>query len=377
MKILKMQIIEHQEIEKNKISKEFYEFLEEKAKTTKFLSFSKRGNLKANQYVGIIAFGNEIIEIYPKVSNIDDTIESKQVLMKMLSKVYDLNIDIEDKANLNKHNYILDFLIEIFILLVEDIIKKGIIRDYVLINANEKFLKGRLDISKHIQKNFIHQERFYVEYDEYLIDCLENQIIKTTLYKLLKISKNKELNKKLRQLFFIFDDVSVIDKSQIKKISFNRLNKHYKKTINLAKLILNNLGLEVFNGENEAFSILFDMNKLFEEYFGKVGLNNEYKKSKKYLFKDNTKLLKPDFIKNSEIYDTKWKIINSFDDISESDLYQMLSYALKFNTKKVNLVYPFYEINSLPSKYVKICDKEIEFNFLFYDLKKDWFANRT
>ena len=118
------------------------------------------------------------------------------------------------------------------------------------------------------------------------------------------------------------------------------------------------------------------MNKLFEEYFGIVGLNNNYKTINKYLFEDKTKLLKPDFIENNEIYDTKWKIINSFNDVSESDLYQMLAYAVKFDVNKVNLVYPFYEIDFLPSKYVNICDKKVEFSFLFYDLKKDNFANR-
>jgi len=55
---------------------------------------------------------------------------------------------------------------------------------------NEFFLKGKLLFTEHIKRNYIHKEKFYVAYDEYTQNRVENRLLKSTLKYLLSISSS-------------------------------------------------------------------------------------------------------------------------------------------------------------------------------------------
>lgn len=132
-----------------------------------------------------------------------------------------------------------------------------------------------------------------------------------------------------------------------------------------------------YHGKNEAFALLFPMEKIFEDYVAymlkKVNPTQDIKiqSSGKYLISKNDEncfMLKPDlYIKNKMILDTKWKIPNDSEDekkqgIAQSDLYQMFAYACKFKIYDIKLVYPLCE-------KLKIYKEKSQKNFLF--LKKN------
>ncbi|HHW4074554.1 TPA: 5-methylcytosine restriction system specificity protein McrC, partial [Campylobacter coli] len=125
-------------------------------------------------------------------------------------------------------------------------------------------------------------------------------------------------------------------------------------------------------GKNEAFALLFPMEKLFEDYVAHMlkkanpTQNIKTQSSGKYLISKKGEkcfMLKPDlYIENETILDTKWKIPDSNEDkkhgIAQSDLYQMFAYACKFKIHDIKLIYPLCERTMSLQNTIK----ELEFN---------------
>lgn len=59
------------------------------------------------------------------------------------------------------------------------IIKRGLKSSYVTVQSNEKFLKGKLLMTQQLRKNIVNQSYFFNEYDEFMTNLAENQLIKT------------------------------------------------------------------------------------------------------------------------------------------------------------------------------------------------------
>ncbi|NPA87383.1 MAG: McrC family protein [Epsilonproteobacteria bacterium] len=369
------QIIEYEEINKKNINKKYFKELEEIAQTTEFLSYSKKGVLKSQNYVGIIQTKSGfVLEIFPKISVGNDTYkESKIILIEMIKTLKNHPFKKLSTANLKTEKMsLLEIFVSFFLNELDKLVKKGIKRDYISIQENQKFLKGKLLINEHIKNNLVHKERFFVEYDEYIEDILENRVIKTTLKKLNKLSKNLENQRRIREFMFVFDDVGEIRSlSELKKIHIDRSKKYYENVIEICKVFLDNKSFTPYKGENISFAILFDMNKLFESFVGywfkkycdKVKLQHK----KYYLFDVDKKYrLTPDIVIENKIFDTKWKIIESLDDILGNDFYQMFAYSQKYSSKEVTLIFPrVYNIEEQEFGF----DEEYKLKVRFIDLK--------
>ncbi|EDP5547547.1 restriction endonuclease, partial [Campylobacter jejuni] len=133
---------------------------------------------------------------------------------------------------------------------------------------------------------------------------------------------------------------------------------YYENLLLWCKIFLKNESFMPYHGKNEAFALLFPMEKIFEDYVAymlkKVNPAQDIKvqNNGKYLISKNDEncfMLKPDlYIENKMILDTKWKIPNNSEDekkqgIEQSDLYQMFAYACKFKIYDIKLVYPLCE----------------------------------
>ena len=166
-----MEIIEYQEIDKNLVGKGVFRELEEFAQNNpQILAYSKKGILKSQNYVGVLQTKSGfVLEILPKIAEKDNIELSKNILIKMLKTLKNTPFKKIDLTNLKTEKFhLLDIFIEMFIDEVFGVVKKGIKSDYIVREENQPFLKGKLLINKQIQKNFIHKERFFVEFDEYL-----------------------------------------------------------------------------------------------------------------------------------------------------------------------------------------------------------------
>lgn len=307
--------------------------------------------LQAQQFVGVIETHNgTVIEILPKINENGSEDATRKTFLKMLASLRDSPFVELNSADLKTDRFhLLEVFITLFVRQLDTLIKKGIRQNYSPVRENSPFLKGKLQLKEHLQYNSVHRERFFVEYDQFCSDIPENRIIKETLQYLYKRSRSWSNQQRLREFMFVFDEVPTSKNVQqdCKKIQINRQMHHYQTVIEWCKIFLKQKSFTTFSGNAVAFAILFDMNRIFEDFVAaqlKKQLDESVRAqvASKYLVERPKKFrLRPDILIGDDIVaDTKWKLISGIQDISQADMYQMYAYAKKYERDEVWLIYP-------------------------------------
>ena len=313
-----------------------------------------------NSYVGVIQIGGLTIEILPKADKSDnpDKATWQNVLLNMLKVCKHIQVDNVSETNLNKkYNSILEVYFEMYLNEIESLVKKGLIKKYRRVQSNQNALKGKLVFSQNIQKNVVHKERFYCEHQVYDKDHLIHQILLRGLL-VLKDLLNNHLRDKLNRLLFEFQDYLQlnINKSHFDKLITDRKTTPYLKAIDIAKMLILNYSPNLNSGNDNMLTLLFDMNKLWEEYIYRI-LQKHKPEGYKVSFQNSDKFwehktIRPDIVITSKtetfIIDTKWKIVEA-NKPSDDDLKQMFTYNLHWEAEKSMLLYP--KVNQEDSKY--------------------------
>ncbi|MFN9319171.1 MAG: McrC family protein [Chitinophagales bacterium] len=316
--------------------------------------------IQFNSYVGVIQVGKLIIEILPKADRNESPNVNlwQEVLLDMLKICNELKVDNTSESSLKiKNNSILDLYFEMYLNELESLIHKGLIKKYRKLRSNQTALKGKLLFSQNIQKNNVHQEYFYCEHNTYDKDHLIHQILLKGLL-VLDCLVSANLKDKVNRLLSYFEDIQRvnINKSHFDKIVNNRKNTHYQKALSIAKMIILNYSPNLNSGSNNMIALLFDMNKLWEEYIFRILLKNaseeyevSYQNSEDFW---EYKTIRPDIVikaKNQTyIIDTKWKIVDNTNP-SDNALKQMFTYNLHWEAKRSILLYP--KIDQKDSKF--------------------------
>ena len=306
---------------------------------------------------------------------------------------------------------------------VERLVKQGLKSDYSAIEENANFLKGKMLFNKQVNANFVHKEKFYITYDLFSENRPENRLIKTALYKLLRISVSDRNKRDIKRLFPFFENVGLSldidnDFSSAKK---DRGMTSYEDILVWTKVFLKNESFTAFEGSTGALALLFPMEKLFESYvaekvkkaFAMRGYNVTAQESKYRLLAEVSGgsergmfSLRPDIVvrKSGEessqeetvIMDTKWKRLEPDRyknyGISQADMYQMYAYCKEYkkenpSTRSVYVLYPYSReflrtISSPPEfknfgisqKNGENRDTELEIKTFFIKLYDDDFA---
>ena len=279
--------------------------------------------LQAQNYVGVIQTKDgTTIEILPKIQTIGEE-ESKKILLKMLMTLKKSPFKHFNMANIKSSKMpLLEIFITMFLEELSRLAQRGIRSDYITKEENLQFLKGKLLISQQIKHNSIHKERFFVEYQEFNSDRVENRLIKTTLEYLYKKSRSNRNQQRIREFLFVFDEISTCKdiKTAFTNVKLNRQMKDYEQVLLWCKTFLLENSFSPYKGDDVAFALLFDMNLLFEsyvyDYLKRHGnfenIVNQDKRHHLAYEKGNGKFrLKPDIVINNGaiIADTKWKIL--------------------------------------------------------------------
>ena len=342
--------------------------------------------LQAQNYVGVIQTKDgTTIEILPKIKNFDEQ-KSKEILINMLKALKKSPFKNFNTANLKAYKMpLLEIFISMFLEELSKLIQKGIKSDYIQKEENLKFLKGKLKISEQIKQNSIHKERFFVLYEEFSSDRVENRLIKTTLEYLYKKSKLNKNQQRIREFLFVFDEIKISHniKTDFEKVKLNRQMKDYEQVLLWCKTFLLENSFSPYKGNDIAFALLFDMNLLFESYVYDYlrknaffeNIKNQDKKHHLAYENGNGKFtLKPDIVIDDGkiIVDTKWKILSenkSNQGISQSDMYQLYAYGKKYqNCENLYLIYPKDELID-GNLYHYYEDKKLPLQVLFFDLE--------
>ncbi len=314
-------------------------------------------SVKFNEYVGVLQIGNTIIEILPKVDrNNNSDRDWQKVLINMLQAVGVFNIHAPSSSTLSiKPNSLLDLYFELFISELEYLIRQGLIKKYRSTEGNSTSLKGSLMFSKHLNKNIVHQERFYTRHSSYDKEHLLHEILFKALKLLLQVNRHIPLQSRIGKLLMDFPEMKDINVSEalFDRIILDRKSKVYSEALSIAKLILLNYHPNVKKGANDVLALMFDMNILWEKFVytclrknKSTGVSLSAQQSK-YFWKPVSgyrSTMIPDIVINKGqgdciILDTKWKNLNGYNP-SPEDLRQLYVYSKYYQAKKVALVYP-------------------------------------
>lgn len=318
------------------------------------------------QYVGIIKIGKVTIEILPKPDKENRDLQAQKkkwqrVLIKMLDVCQKIQIDKVSESLLQKRfNSILDIYFLMFITELENLVQRGLIKKYRRIESNQKSLKGKLLFNKNVQKNLVQKQNFYCESQVYDREHLIHQI----LYKALLILDNfslVNLQDRINRLLLEFDGFSNknISKNDFLKVVLDRKSQPYQKILDISKIIILNYAPDLSLGNDNMLTLLFDMNKLWEEYIYRI--LQKYKpigyKVKSQSFQQfwEKKTIRPDIVitnpnNQNFVIDTKWKIISN-NKPADEDLKQMFAYNLHWKCKKSMLLYPKSNQNDISGIY--------------------------
>lgn len=307
--------------------------------------------IKFNQYVGVIQVDGLTIEINPKADKDDDDNKWKDVLLKMLQACGKLKAESSGAAHVKrKHLNLLEVYFEMYLLELEVLVRKGLIKQYRKQTKNTKALKGKLEFAGHIRKNIVHKERFYTTHQVYDSNHFLHQVLQKALAIVTQFTNGSRLQDIVNRVQLNFPEVDnkTITAKQLNEIHLDRKSFSYSNALELARLIILNYSPDISSGKEKMLSLLFDMNDLWETYILKqlqkacegteISVSGQESKS---FWGSNS--LRPDIVLRQEekifIIDTKWKrpLKSS---ASVNDLRQMYTYCRFWDAEKAMLLYP-------------------------------------
>lgn len=334
--------------------------------------------IQFNEYVGVIKVGDLTVEVLPKADKSEDKALWQKTLINILKTVGVFNIHAPSSSTLQlRSNSILDLYFELFINEIEYLLHSGLIKKYRKVERNALALKGAINFGKHIQKNLVHQERFYVRQTVYDLDHKIHQLLYKTIRLIRTINTNSMLTSRLGALELNFPEVSdcTVSESFFNNFQYTRKTEPYKNALEIAHLLLFNYHPDVSSGNTNLLALMFDMNLLWEQYVYvslRTKLRNDYtispQSSKKFWKPNNgyNSTMIPDIVINKDqdnciVLDTKWKNINGKNP-SPEDLRQLYVYKKYFKAKKVALVYPGEQFSINGGRYYKSSNNELSVN---------------
>jgi 5-methylcytosine-specific restriction enzyme subunit McrC len=321
-------------------------------------------SVKFAHYCGVIALGDLTIEILPKIYGKETEYgASRTALIRMLHKARRLPSRRGNIAGIALQKHV---LLDVFILHFCDQLHaelmQGMIRHYIERQENLPVLRGKLRIEQQLKQNLAHRERLFCQYEELSTDNAYNQILKSVLRLLLRLVSGGETRKRLTELLMRFDAISDVtaDLDMLDRLIFDRSNSRYEAIFEQCRWFIEGFHPDVLAGQASCLTLLFDMNRLFEAFVAselrklawKQGLRMREQGPQKYLArrKDTDErlfLMKPDmaFLDSDNrvvmVADAKWKLLDEREKklgISQSDLYQMMSYAVRYRVGQLAMI---------------------------------------
>lgn len=223
------------------------------------------------------------------------------------------------------------------------LLKQGLDRYYVENEYIVNGIKGKLNLAASFKRNTFHLHKTICLYDEFDYNVLHNQILKTTISKLLKVKNlDIELKDKLHAFFIKLPPISEIQirNSHFKQIRLHRNNYKYDFVLKVCQIINENLFIDESSGNYKFKSFLQEekaMARLFESF-----IRNFYKIEQSE-FAVKREIIKWKFEPANEIdlpmlpiMSTDISLISSSRKIIIDTKFYKEAFEAKFTQKKIN-----------------------------------------
>ncbi len=233
---------------------------------------------------------------------------------------------------------------------------RGLLHGYRVEEEALHTVRGRIRFDEQMQRRFGIPLPVEVRYDDFTDDILENRLVKAAAYRLINMRlRSPKARVGMGWIAGMLDNVSLREfpPKDVPEVRFDRLNDHYRRVVELSRLILRHSAFQSSRGTVRASGFLVDMNVLFQEFVtvalrDALGVSeNTFRSDKKIprvtLDQAGSIKLEPDFSwwesgKCKFVGDAKYKDIAERA-VPESDIYQMLAYVTALNLRGGMLIY--------------------------------------
>lgn len=316
------------------------------------------------QVVGILASPGATLEILPKIDTANDAL-TRESVVRMLARTFDLPIADGELTGVGfqKHD-LLEILIRLFCRRLFDAIRSGLPRQYIAHEDDLTVIRGRLNYIRQYTTLATMPQKLACRFDELSPDIPLNQIMKAAIGRLKQTSRSSDNQRSLFELGSTFSEVTNIDVKALRwdLVVLDRTNRHWETLLIFAKLLLGDRFQSTSYGGDFGYSLLFEMNTLFEEFIGRSlrasirkRITLQYRRG--HALSDdvgrNYFATKPDIVIHGGsdqldwVVDTKWKRLTNPSEnrrmgISPEDVYQLMAYAQVHSCPRVMLLYPHH-----------------------------------
>ena len=148
-------------------------------------------------------------------------------------------------------------------------LKKGLGREYISETEMLSGLRGRIDITESIKTQAVLRRQMVCTYDEFSVNTYKNQVIKTTMLKLLHVDIDKKRKKEIKKLLVFFDEVNELDVYSIQwNQQYSKNDQTYRMLIAICYLVLKGLLQTTSNGSVKMMDFIDEqrMCRLYEKF---------------------------------------------------------------------------------------------------------------
>jgi 5-methylcytosine-specific restriction enzyme subunit McrC len=268
----------------------------------------------------------------------------------------------------------LEILVYIFSSYTLEIFSTTSYHYYDIVNEEIETVKGQIDFNKYIQ-NYAKGNRHKLPcvFDSFQYDNQFNRIVKYVCTILKDFTKNKETKRNLEDILFILDEVvfETTLPEDCDRVILNPIYTELKTILDNCKMFLSSLSIYKWKDDYSVFALLIPSEKLFENFIYSTLKNSAIpqisnvsrsRPGRSYLVRQvpnvtaNKYTMVNDIVvkledksyilfdtKYKKIYNTKIQYEENIDpvfNISQSDIYQMVSYAVGSGISEIGLIYP-------------------------------------
>ncbi len=244
---------------------------------------------------------------------------------------------------------------------------------YETVYEETETVKGQIDFNSYI-KNYATGNRHKLPciYDSLQYDNQFNRIVKYVATLLKDFTQKKSTKKNLEEILFILDEVdyTTVTPEDCDKVVLNPIYTEFKTILDNCRLFLSSLSVYKWKDDYSIFALLIPSEKLFENFIYSTLKNNadsiiksvsRSRPGKKHLVRQmpnstsRYSMINDIVVKLEDksyiLFDTKYKKIYNTNNqeeeeidpvynISQSDIYQMVSYAVGSGISDIGLIYP-------------------------------------
>ena len=326
--------------------------------------WTSRNQVKAAQYVGMVAAAAVRLEILPKIEGLGLG-ETRRALISMIGIAWGVPVRDGEVTGHDFQNFdLLELLIGLFARRLQEQVRAGISRAYCRHENDLSCLRGKMAVTRQFTKLAASPQKLACRYDEFTADTGLNRLLLCAVEFLRQRSVSAGTQRLLNEIAAHFADVQRASVSDVLAgaITIDRVNQRWEILARLARQLLSHVYQTTHSGERDGIALLFDMNLLFEGYVAALArkvcsplgykvraqgpqrclARNEVGRSAFHTRPDLHFECGDDVV----VLDTKWKHVDpsrpNFD-VAQADAYQMYGYARVYKSRATILLYPHHE----------------------------------